>query len=163
MPVKNADNSFPPQARKERPCNSRHLLFSLLCCALVAGAAVAQVVIPIANDISTIAGNGTAGFTGDGGLATSAEIHSPYSVALDLAGNIYIADQANNRIRKVTATTGDISTVAGNGTAGFSGDGGLATSAELNAPTGVAADRAGNLYIADSSNNRIRAVNTGAS
>jgi sugar lactone lactonase YvrE len=138
--------------------------FLTFCCvAAMTRSAYSQVVIPIANDIDTVAGNGTAGSTGDGGLATSAELHSPYGVAVDTSGNIYIADQANNKIRKVTATTGDISTVAGDGTAGYSGDGGLATSAELNAPTGVAVDLAGNLYIADSSNNRIRAVNTGSS
>ena len=150
----------------EWPTTSRRCLFtflSLFFFAPLVGAVFAQVVIPVANDINTVAGTGTAGFAGDGGLATSAEIHSPYSVEVDIAGNIYIADQANNRIRKVTATTGDISTVAGNGTAGYSGDGGLATNAELNAPTGVAVDRAGNLYIADASNNRIRAVNTGSS
>jgi hypothetical protein len=149
----------------EWPTTSRRWLFTFLSSfffAALAGGAYAQVVIPIANDISTVAGNGTAGFTGDGGLATSAELHSPYGVAVDTTGNIFIADQSNNRIRKVTATTGDISTVAGSGTAGFSGDGGLATSAELNAPTGIAVDQAGNLYIADASNNRIRAINTGA-
>jgi len=131
--------------------------------AVVSVGACAQVAIPLANDINTLAGNGTAGFTGDGGLATSAELHSPYGVAVDTVGNIYIPDQANNRIRKVTATTGDISTVAGDGTAGYSGDGGLAINAELNGPTGIAVDRSGNLYIADALNNRIRAVNTGTS
>ena len=88
--------------------------------------------------ISTVAGNGTAGYSGDGAAATSAELNNPRGLAVDSAGNIYIADDINNVIRKVTASTGFISTVAGNGTAGYSGDGGLATSAELHTPYGVA-------------------------
>jgi uncharacterized repeat protein (TIGR03803 family) len=108
--------------------------------------------------ISTVAGNGTFGYSGDGGAATKAEIGYPSGVAVDSAGNIYIADYANERIRKVTVSTGIISTVAGNGTAGYSGDGGAATSAELQHPVGVAVDSAGNIYIADMENNRIRKV-----
>jgi sugar lactone lactonase YvrE len=107
--------------------------------------------------ISTIAGNGTAGHSGDGAAATAAELNNPRGVAVDAAGNIYIADYSNNRIRKVT-TDGMISTIAGNGTAGYNGDGGLATDAEINLPTDMAVDLAGNLYIADDSNNRIRKV-----
>jgi RHS repeat-associated protein len=114
-------------------------------------------------DISTVAGNGTAGYSGDGGSAISAELQGPSGVALDSAGNIYIADEQNNRIRKVTVSTGYISTVAGTGTAGYSGDGGAAISAKLNVPYGVAVDSAGNIYIADEGNNRIRKVtSTGA-
>jgi Cep192 domain 4/NHL repeat len=109
--------------------------------------------------ISTVAGNGTAGFSGDGGPAASTELYDPFGVAIDGAGNLYIADQANQRIRKVD-TSGNISTVAGNGTYGFSGDGGPATSAELFNPFGVAVDGAGNLYIADAYNQRIRKVDT---
>ena len=109
--------------------------------------------------ISTVAGNGTAGYSGDGGAATSAEINYPQSVAIDNSGNIYIAEYYNNRIRMVNASTGVISTVAGNGTGGYSGDGGAATSAELNGPDGVAVDPAGNIYIADYNNNRVRMVN----
>jgi RHS repeat-associated protein len=108
--------------------------------------------------ITTVAGNGTAGYSGDGAAATSAELDDPLGVALDSAGNIYIADSENNRIRKVTVSTGLITTVAGNGNEGFSGDGGLATSAQLDLPFGVALDSAGNLYIADSYNDRVREV-----
>jgi trimeric autotransporter adhesin len=108
--------------------------------------------------ITEVAGNGTAGYLGDSGAATSAELNAPYGVAVDTSGNIYIADTSNNRIRKVTASTGKISTVAGNGTYGYSGDGAAATSAELYLPTGVAVDASDNIYIADFGNNRIRMV-----
>jgi hypothetical protein len=141
----------------------RWLFAGLLCCFLATTVnGYAQVVLPGPGLINTVAGNGTAGYGGDGGAATSAELSGPNGVAVDSTGNIYIADYANNRIRKVTASTGAISTAAGNGTAGFSGDGGTATSAELNGPAAVAVDSAGNLYIADLANNRIRAVNTGS-
>jgi sugar lactone lactonase YvrE len=110
--------------------------------------------------ITTVAGNGTGWFAGDGGPATSAELHNPLGVAVDSFGNLYIADTANNRVRMVN-TSGTITTVAGNGTASFSGDGGPATSAGLWAPYGVAVDSLGNLYIADQSNNRIRKVASG--
>jgi len=106
-----------------------------------------------------VAGNGTYGFLGDGGAATGASLGSPDGVAVDGAGNLYIADLYNRRIRKVD-TGGRISTVAGDGTYGFSGDGGAATSASLSSPTGVAVDGAGNLYIADQGNQRIRKVDT---
>jgi sugar lactone lactonase YvrE len=108
--------------------------------------------------ITTVAGNGTPGYSGDGGAATSAELYGPTGVAVDSSGNIYIADYENNRIRKVSASTGVISTIAGNGTAGYSGDGGAATSAKLYGPTGVAVDSSGNIYIADDENSRIRMV-----
>jgi hypothetical protein len=94
--------------------------------------------------ISTVAGNGTMGYSGDGGLATNAEINA-YDLAVDAAGNIYIDDGGNNRIRKVSASTGIISTVAGNGTVGYSGDGGAATSAQID-PFGLAVDAGGNIY-----------------
>ena len=109
--------------------------------------------------ISTIAGNGSLGYSGDGGFATSAQFHQPEGLAVDSGGNLYIADSDNNRIRKVTAD-GVISTVAGSGTAGYSGDGGPATSAQISFPLGVVVDAAGNLYIADTNNNRIRKVTT---
>lgn len=109
--------------------------------------------------ISTYAGTGIAGFSGDGGPATSAQINVPISMALDLAGNIVFADAVNNRIRKIT-TAGTISTIAGNGTAGYSGDGGLAINASLNLPWGVAYDSNGNLYISDRRNNVVRKVDT---
>jgi len=113
-----------------------------------------------AGTINTVAGNGTQGFSGDGGSATSAQLWNPSGVAVDTAGNLFIADTNNNRVRKV-APGGVISTVAGNGIPGFSGDGGPATSAQLSDPSGVAVDSAGNLFIADLVNNRIRMVTTG--
>ncbi len=113
--------------------------------------------VDTAGIISTVAGNGTEGFSGDGGVATDAQLNGPSGVGVDSRGNLYIADVWDNRIRKVN-TTGIISTVAGNGTWGYSGDGGVATSAQLNGPGGVAVDNNDNLYIADSNNNRIRKV-----
>jgi len=112
--------------------------------------------------ISTVAGTGGfCDFAGDGGPATAAELSSPTGVAVDGAGNVFIADSANCVVRKVTATTGTISTVAGTGgVCGFAGDGGAATAAQLNYPTGVALDAAGNLLIADSGNCVIRKVAT---
>jgi len=109
--------------------------------------------------ITTIAGNGTAGFRGDQGAATSAQLNLPEWVAIDTAGNLFIADSLNNRVRTVDARTHTISTVAGNGIAGGSGDGGAATAAELSFPQGIAVDAFGNLLIADSLNNRVREVN----
>jgi sugar lactone lactonase YvrE len=107
--------------------------------------------------IGTVAGNGTYGFSGDGGPATSAQIFNPLGVAVDEAGNLFFADNGNYRVRKVTPD-GFISTVAGDGTQGYSGDGGPATSAQLDGPVGIAVDTAGNLFIADSYNARIRKV-----
>jgi sugar lactone lactonase YvrE len=108
--------------------------------------------------ISTVAGNGTVGFSGDGGLATNAQLEFPLGVAVDSGGNLYIADYDNSRIRKVDATTKFISTVAGNGAFAFSGDGGLATNAELYGPQDVTVDSAGNLFIADYGNLRVRKI-----
>jgi len=109
--------------------------------------------------ITTIAGTGTVAFSGDGGPAIAAALHSPNGVAVDTAGNVYIADSGNNRIRKVNKS-GTISTIAGTGVSGFSGDGGAATSARLNWPVDLDFDPAGNMYIVDYGNNRIRVVNT---
>jgi sugar lactone lactonase YvrE len=108
--------------------------------------------------ITTVAGSGTNGYSGDGGLATAADLSYPIGLCLDPMGNIYIADQINHRIRKVDKATGIITTVAGSGTNGYSGDGGLATDAELNQPYDVSIDAAGNLYISDTNNQRIRRV-----
>jgi uncharacterized protein (TIGR03437 family) len=112
-----------------------------------------------AGTVTRVAGTITAGYSGDGGPATKAWLQTPYGVAVDGAGNVYIADSENNRIRKVDPA-GIISTVAGKGTRGFSGDGGPAVSAELYAPWGLAVDSAGNLFIADYQNGRVRKVNT---
>jgi hypothetical protein len=109
--------------------------------------------------ISTVAGNGTAGFSGDGGLATNAALNGPYSGVVDAFGNLFIADYSNDRIRKVT-TNGIITTVAGKGSFGYSGDGGNATNAQLKNPDSVRVDASGNLFIADSINCRIRKVTT---
>jgi sugar lactone lactonase YvrE len=127
--------------------------------------------VAIANGIiSTVAGNGytasdgTGGYSGDGGPAGTAKLNSPYAVVFDAAGNMYIPDSANNRVRKVAAVSGAvsaagiISTFAGTGVAGYNGDGALATAAQLWAPSGIAIDPAGNVFIADTQNSAIRKV-----
>ena len=107
--------------------------------------------------ITTIAGNGIPSFWGDGGPATAANLQYPTGVALDHDGNVFIADAANHRIRRIDPD-GTITTVAGSGVAGFAGDGGPATEARLHKPTGVAVSRKGELFIADEYNHRIRRV-----
>lgn len=146
-----------------RPAILRCHLHAWVCCGLllIAASGSAQTVLPSANYINTIAGTGTAGYNGDNIAATSAEVNHPVGVAVDGAGNVYIADTFNYRIRKITVSTGLISTVAGNGTSGKSGDNGPATQAELDNPSAVALDAAGNIYIDDSNDLRIRVVNTG--
>ena len=109
--------------------------------------------------ITTIAGTGKEGFSGDNGTATEAQLAWPYGLAVDAAGNLYVADSENNRIRRVD-TTRTITTIAGTGEPGFSGDNGPAVEARLDFPRGVAVDGAGNLYVADSENNRVRRVDT---
>ena len=110
-------------------------------------------------NIRTIAGTGAAGYGGDGGPATSAVLNMPYYIEVDSAGNIYFSDFINHRVRKI-ATTGVITTVAGTGVAGFTGTGGPATSAAFNGPLGLALDSAGNLFIGDLNNHRVRRVST---
>jgi sugar lactone lactonase YvrE len=124
-----------------------------------------QVVIMDATGTTNVIGDGTAAFTGDETAAgNSTQLNAPAAVAVDSKGNLFIADTGNNRIRKITAVGGvitaasKITTVAGSGTAGYSGDGGAAKSASLNAPTGVAVDVNGNIYVADNQNNRVRKV-----
>jgi hypothetical protein len=131
--------------------------FLSLFCILMLYAVMPSAVQAAPGDIVTIAGGGTGGL-GDDGLATSATLSYPTRVSIDISGNIYIADYANNRIRKVDHNSGIITTVAGNGTAGYSGDNGPATSASLRSPLGVSVDASGNIYIADTDNNRIRKV-----
>ncbi|MDE1156648.1 MAG: Ig-like domain repeat protein [Acidobacteriaceae bacterium] len=111
--------------------------------------------------ISTYAGTGVSGYSGDGGTAVKAQLAAPWGVAMALDGTLYIAELNNDTIRKVSAS-GTITTIAGLGSAAFSGDGGAASSAGLNAPSAIAVDPAGNLYIADSGNNRVREVNMAA-
>ncbi len=108
-------------------------------------------------EVNAGTGNGGGGFNGDGIAATSANLYSPFGVAVDGQGNVYIADLDNLRIREVNATTHVITTVAGSGA--FNGDSIAGTSANLNSPNGVAVDGQGNLYIADTNNQRIREVN----
>lgn len=107
--------------------------------------------------VTSVAGDGNAGYSGDFGAATIAELNGPSGIAVDGNGNIYIADQYNNRIRKIWASSGIITTVAGGG-GGYLGDGGNATNATLSYPSGVAVDGSGNIYIADQYNNRVRKV-----
>jgi YD repeat-containing protein len=108
--------------------------------------------------IDTIAGTGTAGYGGDGGTATAAQLSRPAAVAFDDGGNLYITEASNSTVREVDAATGLIATVAGNGTAGYTGDDGPAAEAQLNEPLGVGVDPGGNLFVVDSANNAVRYV-----
>ena len=111
-------------------------------------------VVKSTGDIITVTGDGIAGYGGNNGPATAAELHDPIGVAFDSVGDLFIADNGNNVVREVVKATGDIVTVAGNGSAGYAGDNGPATAAEFNGPTRVAIDAAGHLFIADGLNNR---------
>ncbi|WP_405642440.1 RICIN domain-containing protein [Streptomyces uncialis] len=109
--------------------------------------------------ISTVAGTGVAGFSGDNGPAAAAQLNGPREVVVDSAGAVHVVDSNNHRVRRIT-TDGKISTLAGTGVAGFSGDGGPATAARLNLPLGVAMDSSGVLYLADYNNHRVRRITT---
>ncbi|WP_312648148.1 NHL domain-containing protein [Aminipila sp.] len=110
--------------------------------------------------ITTVAGNCSKGYIGDGGLATNAKLNGPLGVFVDGGGNIFIADSFNHRIRKVEADTGIITTIAGNGTEGYAGDGFNACNSQLNFPAGVVADSKGNVYFNDFKNDRVRKIAT---
>lgn len=111
--------------------------------------------------ITTVAGTGVAGFGGDNGAATGAQLNGPTGLAMDGGGNLFVADFFNQRVRRVAASNGNITTVAGTGTAGFNGDNIAANTAQLNDPFGVAADAAGNFFIAEFSGHRVRRVDAG--
>jgi sugar lactone lactonase YvrE len=148
--------------RAARTTVGRGAVVLLAACGLAAGPLVrsAWADAPLAT-ISTFAGTGVAGYSGDGGPAVGAQINGPQGLAVDAAGNVFVADNGSARVRRV-APTGTITTVAGTGTPGFSGDGGAATGAQLSGDIkGLAVDTAGNLFIVDSQNNRIRKVTPG--
>ncbi len=129
-----------------------------LASAPLSGVGLGGLPVLVPGEINTVAGNGEWVYRGDGVAATSASVFLPTGLAVDGAGNLFLSDSSNNRVRRVDAATGSISTVAGNGTAGSSGDGGAASAAELNNPSGLVLDGAGDLYIADSGNNVVRRV-----
>jgi sugar lactone lactonase YvrE len=122
-------------------------------------AAVCQAQAPGTYTITTVAGTGVAGYSGDSGQGTAAQLNNPFLIALDASGNLYIADQFNSRIRKL-ATDGTITTVAGSGTASFDGDGAAATSAALHDPCAIIFDSSGNIYFSDTFNAVVRKITT---
>src|ERR1700722_15368910 len=111
-----------------------------------------------AQTISTYAGNGTGGYSGDGGQATAAEIDLAYGIYVDNSGNLFLSDWGNHRERKITKSTGIITTIVGNGGYNYSGDGGQAAAAEIHSPYGIALDASGNVYINDEVDDRIRKI-----
>jgi hypothetical protein len=131
--------------------SARAILFPLL----LAGSVAVH-----AQQVVTVGGTGTAGYNSDGISAKNAHLNNPRSVVVDTNGNIYVSDQQNHRVRRIS-NTGTITTVAGTGTAGYNGDAQSATSAQLNNPAGLALDASGNLYIADAGNHRIRKITSG--
>lgn len=124
----------------------------------VSAQAVGSVNVFLPGIMSTVAGNQNWIYAGDGQPATQTNIFLPFGLAIDAAGNLYLADSSNNRIRKVDASTGNMATVAGNGNIGATGDGAQATAASLSSPSSIVLDPAGNLYFADSGNNAVRRV-----
>ena len=146
-----------PTGRALRRGRVRRTGLALAVCGAAALLAAGAGAVSGTDTITTIAGRGSGGFSGDGGPAASAQLYAPRGLAVDAAGNLYVADVANHRVRKVTPD-GLITTVAGTGQPAFSGDGGPAVSAALDQPMDVAVDRAGNLYIADTGNRRVRKV-----
>lgn len=142
-----------------RARNSLRIGIGILGCLFAVVASYGQIAIPANGIINTIAGNGIVGSSGNGGQALSAELSYPTGVAVDLNGNVYIADAGNNVIRRITASTGVIAVVAGGGwyAPGYGvGDGGPATSGMLLSPQAVAVDTQGNIYIADTDHNLIQ-------
>ncbi len=131
---------------------------TVLASAPLSGLAAGGLPVLVPGEMNTVAGDGQWVYHSDGVLATSAPIFLPNGLAVDAAGNLFLSDSSNNRVRRVDAATGLISTVAGDGIAGYAGDNGQATQAELNGPTGLVLDGGGNLYIADSANDLIRRV-----
>ncbi len=111
------------------------------------------------NRISTVAGNGQSGYSGDGGPAVKAALNEPYEIRFDQDGNMFVVEMMNHIVRRIDAADNTITTIAGTGQAGYSGDGGPANQAQLNRPHSIALDGSGNLYIADIANHRIRRVN----
>jgi|GEM_PF-5681880 len=115
--------------------------------------------VTLLQQINHIAGTAAPGYSGDGAAAALAAVNLPMDVAFDGGGNLYIADTDNNRVRRVDAVTGIITTVAGDGQQGYAGDGGAAVNAQLSLPAGIAVDATGNIFIADTGNNVVRKVN----
>jgi large repetitive protein len=131
---------------------------TLLGSQLIVGSATGGLPVLVPGNIQTVVGDGNWIYVKDGVAATTAPIYLPLGVVTDAAGNIFLSDTNNNRVRRVDSQSGLISTVAGNGSSGYGGDGGPATSATINNPSGIVMDGAGNLYFADSGNNIIRRI-----